>query len=389
MTGPSKQRGWAGLIRAAVLGLALLLTGCQPGPPAPPPSSGAPVSPGTSRPPATPEPSSPAVPSPPGTSSPTRPSPAEPSASPEPGSVHFTAQGDIGLSTGAWDVLDTIRGLRPELNLALGDFSYEAGREQDFCDMVTGKLGGGFAYQVVTGNHESDGHDGDIANIVNCLPNRLSGLQGEYGIQWYADYPERNPLVRFIMVSPGIEFHDGNTLDYSRGSERWQWTAAALDGAKSKHIPWTVVGMHTPCLSVGKYGCQAGRDFTNLLIDKKADLVLTGHDHIYQRSHQLGAGQGCPALVPDTFSGGCLADSNGPMVQGAGTVFATVGTGGVGLYEVHDQDPEAPYFATWSGKNRDAALGTLDVTATADRLSARFVPAAGYSFTDTFEIGRK
>jgi hypothetical protein len=77
------------------------------------------------------------------------------------------------------------------------------------------------------------------------------------------------------------------------------------------------------------------------------------------------------------------------MAQGAGTVFVTVGTGGVGLYDVDDQDPEAGYFAAWSGKNRDAALGTLDVTATKDRLSAKFIPANGYTFTDSFSIGRK
>jgi hypothetical protein len=77
------------------------------------------------------------------------------------------------------------------------------------------------------------------------------------------------------------------------------------------------------------------------------------------------------------------------MVRGEGTVFATVGTGGAGLYDVHDDDSEAGYFAAWSGRNRNPALGTLDVTATADRLSARFVPADGYTFTDAFSIERK
>jgi hypothetical protein len=110
---------------------------------------------------------------------------------------------------------------------------------------------------------------------------------------------------------------------------------------------------------------------------------------MYQRSHQLGGGVGCPALVPDTFSSGCITDSDASMVQGAGTVFATVGTGGVGLYDVRDDDSEARYFAAWSGRNRDPALGTLDVKATADRLSARFVPAEGYTFTDAFSIERK
>src|SRR6476659_1969100 len=210
MTGLSKQRTWSG-VAPAVLSLALLLTACQSGPPAPP--SGTPVSPGTSGPPATISSSPVETPSPAGTAPPTKSESA----------VHFTAQGDIGLGTGARKVLDTVNGLHSELNLALGDFSYEAGREQEFCDLVTGKLGGDCPYQVVTGNHESDGHDGDIANIVKCLPNKVPGLQGEYGVQWYADYPERDPLVRFIMVSPGIEFHDGNTLDYSPNSERWRW----------------------------------------------------------------------------------------------------------------------------------------------------------------------
>jgi hypothetical protein len=76
------------------------------------------------------------------------------------------------------------------------------------------------------------------------------------------------------------------------------------------------------------------------------------------------------------------------MVNGAGTVFATVGVGGAGLYEVNENDPEMGYFAAWSGKNHDPAFGTLDVTATGDQLSARFVPAKGFNFPDTFTIGQ-
>jgi hypothetical protein len=350
LSATSKKCRTVGTVAALFVCLGLLLAGCQPGPPEPSPSS--------------------------------------PSAIPET-SVHFTAQGDISVSTGARKVLDTIAGLNPQLNLALGDLSYKAGIEQEFCDMVTAKLGADFPYEVVAGNHESDGHEGDIENFVKCLVNKLPGLQGAYGTQWYVDVPEKNPLVRFIMVSPGIDFKDGQPLDYSKDSERWRWTSDAIDGAQSTRIPWTVVGMHTPCLSVGKYGCQAGEDFTNMLMDKKVDLVLSGHDHDYQRTHQLGVGGSCPDLIPETFSAGCLADSDDSMVQGAGTVFVTVGTGGAGLYDVIDSDSEAGYFAAWSGRNRDPALGTLDVTATADRLSARFVPAEGYTFTDSFTIRRR
>ncbi len=48
--------------------------------------------------------------------------------------------------------------------------------------------------------------------------------------------------------------------------------------------------MHKPCLSLGEYACDIGADLTNLLLSKKVDLVLSGHEHIYQRSKQLGAG---------------------------------------------------------------------------------------------------
>ena len=353
-------------LTAGLLAVGLLLTACQPAPPPEPP---------------TPSPSETSGPSPSGSSGPSSPQPGPG------GTVHFTAQGDIGVGSGAKKVLDAIAELKPQLNLALGDYSYKSGIEEQFCGMVTGKLGTELPYQLVTGNHESDGHEGDIENFVRCLPNKLPGLQGEYGTQWYADVPEKNPVVRFVLVSPGIDFRNG-PLDYSKGSERWRWTTDAIDSAKSQGIPWTVVGMHVPCLSVGRYDCQAGEEFTNMLIEKKVDLVLSGHDHVYQRTYQLGTGAGCPGLQAAAFARSCLADSDSSMVQGHGTVFATVGTGGVGLYDIDSKDPEMGYFATASGKNRNAAFGTLDVKATQQELNARFVAAKGYSLTDSFTIRR-
>ena len=241
----------------------------------------------------------------------------------------------------------------------------------------------------MTGNHESDGQDGDIEKYVRCLPNKLPGLQGEYGIQWRVDVPEQNPVVRFILVSPGIDFRGGEPLDYSRAASAGAGPRTPSTKPKSQNIPWTVVGMHTPCLSVGNYDCQAGEDFTNMLIEKKVDLVLSGHDHVYQRTHQLATGGAARNSFPPAFASGCLADTDGAMAQGSGTVFATVGVGGVGLYNVRSEDPEMRYFASTSGKNQDPAFGTLDVMATADELAARFVPADGYSFSDSFTLRRK
>lgn len=364
--GSLSKRGRVGL-GAVLLSLTVILAACDPGPPEPTPSPTQPVP------------------------SPTQPAPEPTFIQPPPSreSVHFTAQGDVGLGPGAKKVLDVIAGLDPQFNLALGDLSYKKGLEEEFCDMVTGKLGTDFPYQLIAGNHESDGEDGDIEKFARCLPNKLPGLEGEYGKQWRVDVPEQNPLVRFILVSPGIDFKNGRPLDYSRGSERWRWTADAIDQARSEGIPWTVVAMHVPCFSVGEKSCQAGEDFTNMLIDKKVDLVLSGHDHVYQRSHQVGLNGSCSKLAAADFSALCLTDKDNSMSQGGGTVFVTVGVGGVDLYNVKNNDPEVGYFSTYSGKNRNPALGTLDVTVTEEELAARFVPAEGYSFTDSFTLQRK
>jgi hypothetical protein len=283
---------------------------------------------------------------------------------------------------------DKVAELKPDLNLALGDFSYKAGAEQAFCDMVTGKLGQQFPYELITGNHESDGHDGDINNFVRCLPNRLPGLQGEYGKQWYVDVPQERPLVRFILISPGMTFQDGKQLDYRRGSENFAWTESAIDGARASGIPWTVMGMHALCFSMGHYDCQAGQSLTNMIISKKVDLVLTGHEHTYQRTHQLRVKAGCPYIWAGFFEPECVADRDNSLMQGNGTVFVTVGVGGQGQHEVYDADSEAGYFAVWSGANRNPALGTLDVNVTGKRMDVRFVPADGFTFTDSFTIAR-
>jgi hypothetical protein len=292
------------------------------------------------------------------------------------------------MGGGAKKVLDVIAGLKPDLNIVLGDLSYRAGAEQAFCDMVTAKLGQDFPYELITGNHESDGHDGAIGTFAQCLPNRLPGLKGDYGTQWYVDVPQDRPLVRFILISPGISFPGGQPLDYSPGSDRWRWTESAIDGARAANIPWTVVGMHTPCFSMGHYGCQAGAELTNMLVSKDVDLVLTGHEHVYQRTRQLGLTASCPVLVPEEARAECVADADNSLAHGKGTVFVTVGVGGEGHHNVQADDPEAGLFAVWSGNNHDPALGTLDVELTDSRLDARFVPAAGFTFTDAFAIDR-
>lgn len=302
-----------------------------------------------------------------------------------PGELHVTTAGDYSASAAAAGVLAGIGAAKPDLNLALGDLSYgSTGAEQSWCDLVTANTGAGFPFELVSGNHESNGQNGNINDFAACLPNQLPGLIGTYGRQYYVDVPQQDPVARFIMISPGMPFSDG-TWNYSEGTARYNWTAAAIDGARSASIPWVVVGMHATCLSMGQYSCVAGASLTNLLLNKKVDLVLNGHEHLYQRSKQLGTGGGCTGIVPGSYQSGCVRDADNALTKGAGTVFATVGTGGVALRDVNTADPEAPYFAGYSGLNAVPSHGMLDLQFTKTSLDARFVATSG-NFTDAFAI---
>jgi hypothetical protein len=276
-------------------------------------------------------------------------------------------------------------------NLALGDLSYGILQpETAWCNYVKARVGDTFPFQLVAGNHEDDTPAGyNIDNFARCLPDRIGSITGIYSREYYFDYPPTSPLARVILISPNMTFHNGGTYSYPAGSAHYDWVAAAIDGARAASIPWVIVGMHQNCISMGvKNSCQIGTDLFDLLVDKKVDLVLQGHDHDYQRSKQLAlATPSCTSIPTNSYNPSCVVDdgADGDYTKGAGSVLVIVGSGGISLYNVNQADSEAGYFNSWMGDNSDPTYGFLQVELTDNRLSASFVPAAG-AFTDSFTI---
>lgn len=302
--------------------------------------------------------------------------------------VHLVAAGDFGARTATDSVLTRMGSLAPDAALALGDLSYrDVLPESAWCAYVKARVGEGFPFQLISGNHESlDVNDGDINDFSACLPNQVPRVVGTYGREYYMDLPQGTPLVRVINASPTLTFEDGKWV-YATGDAHFNWVSAAIDSGRAKGARWIVVAAHVPCVSVGVYNCPANRDFYNMLLEKKVDLVLHGHEHAYMRTHQLRAGAtGCPTLAVGTFDPDCVADSDGAFIQGQGTVFATVGTGGTPLRDVNPADSEAGYFAKFSGLNADPTYGLLDIRATDTRLAAEFVATSGAGITDSFTV---
>ena len=81
-----------------------------------------------------------------------------------------------------------------------------------------------------------------------------------------------------------------------------------------------------------------------------------------------------------------MVDSDNQFAYGAGTVIATVGTGGVGINSQNASDPEAGYFATFQGSNANPTFGFLRFTVSPTSISAEFVRGSGGSFSDGFTI---
>ena len=301
--------------------------------------------------------------------------------------VRFGAAGDFAMNPGTTGaVLDSIAEADLDAFFVTGDLSYaDPGSEQAWCDFVTERVGAGFPFELLAGNHESNGQDGNINDFSACLPNQLPGAVGTYGRQYYVDVPQTDPLLRFVMISPDLPFPDG-TWSYAAGTPRYAWTAAAIDGARVEGIPWVVVGMHKVCLSVGNYDCEVGTDLTNMLLAKKVDLVVSGHEHNYQRTKQLTLGPGCAGLAIGGYDPDCVADADDDLRKGAGTVFATIGTAGVEQRPIYPSDPEAPYFAAMAGSNQDLTYGFGQFDVSPTRLAMSFVPAAVGTYTDDFTI---
>jgi hypothetical protein len=328
-----------------------------------------------------------------------------------PDPVRFVATGDYGRTANTDKVLTRMNTHFQSDNIAfhlgIGDLSYGLnGQESAWCTYMRNGMGDSVPFVLLAGNHEDDrrlnGYIGNFIAAPDCFSDPV-GATGAYGAQYWFDYGEQ---MRIIMIAPGLPVFS-KTYRYRVGSTEYQWLSQTIDQAREAGIPWVIVGMHMNCLTMGTKGCHeldpggsGAGDLLNLLIAKKVDLVLQGHDHTYQRSKQLAHSPGCTVLRGDysatggaaaVYDSDCVADDGADAAypKNAGTVFVISGLGGDDIYPVNEADAEAPYFARWMGAgSAGAGFGFLSVTIQGNRLTGEFIPAEAGRFTDSFTIGQ-
>jgi hypothetical protein len=187
--------------------------------------------------------------------------------------VRFIAFGDSG--TGSADqqaVRDQMKAVPIDLMIHLGDIAYGSGTRaqlESYFFRVYADLLRDVAVFPASGNHEYETEDAAPFREAFLLPEN----GGSDGFErWYSyDFGD----VHFVV------------LDTERvGPSQVAWLDADL---VANHLPWTIVYFHRPPYSSGEHGSDANvqRSFVPLLVKHHVPLVLSGHDHHYERSKPL------------------------------------------------------------------------------------------------------
>jgi hypothetical protein len=144
-----------------------------------------------------------------------------------------------------------------------------------------------------------------------------------------------------------------SNIGMNAGSAQEQWLRSDL----AMHPTRCVLAVwHHPRFSSGEHGNNAGtQPVWQALYDAGADVVVTGHDHLYERfAPQNGAGE---------------------LDRSRGIRQFIVGTGGAEMYSFIKIQPN-------SEVRNNETFGVLKLTLYTDRYEWRFMPVAGSSFTD-------
>ena len=223
------------------------------------------------------------------------------------GNLVVTAYGDHGTQRASEAVMLGAAAVDADFHLHLGDLSYANGRPSVWNQWfkLIEPLATDRPYLTMLGNHEVEAQWWGDA----CYRNRFHLPNNKFY------YALRHDHLALIVI-------DSEHMGYAEGLTQRNWAQAELEAATADpRVSWIVVALHRPLYSSSYHGGNADlvRFLEPLLIEYDVDLVLAGHDHIYERSFPIIGGQ------PQTRERRSYVDINAP-------IHVTSGGGGDSLY---------------------------------------------------------
>jgi hypothetical protein len=247
--------------------------------------------------------------------------------------------GDEPVLTSTYAKTAALVGALDALVLTLGDTTYPVGAPTEFATCFN-PTWGAFKDRIrpTPGNHEyyTPGAEGYFSYFGALAgPDRRGYYSFDYG-SWH-----------FISLN--------SNLDASPQSAQYQWLAADL--ASSSGTLCTIAYWHYPVFSSGMHGNIAHMAaIFGALQAAGVDIVLNGHDHIFER------------FAPQ--------NADGTANPARGVREFVVGTGGAVNYSLETPRPN-------SEVRDNTSHGILRFTLGEGRYSWQFVPIAGDALRDT------
>lgn len=294
----------------------------------------------------------------------------------------FTAFGDQGVSYDALANDQLLLGQNPAFHLHAGDVCYAdddgQGEEGDAYDArvwdqflaQTESVAARVPWMITTGNHDMEAW---------YSPDGYGGQAARWSLPENGPDPERAPGVySFTYANVGVVALDANDVSHEipanrgyTGGRQTAWLERRLKELRAdRDVDFVVVFFHHCAYSTSTHASDGGvREAWTALFDRHhVDLVINGHNHVYERTDPVRDGRATGRLP--------IGGSIDP--QREGTVYVTAGGAGKELYDfpvpdsyeghVDDRD-SVPSFHWEKGKKRNP-----------DRVEWSRVRYTGFSF---------
>ena len=264
-----------------------------------------------------------------------------------------------------------------DLILWLGDAAYPTGTDEQysynvFTDHYEKILSKSVVYPAV-GNHDlfysnSSTQTGPYYDIFNLPKN---GEAGGYPSGTEAYYSFNYGNIHFVSLESNID-----SFGVTSTNAMLNWLDSDLT---MNTMQWNIVMFHCPPYSKGYHDSDIDPDMTYMrenvvpiLEAHRVDLVLSGHDHDYERSSLLYGHYGLSStfnssMAIDTGSGAGLSYYRKVAPDFKGTVYAVVGSTG-SLETVQTSWPHPAMYSHFENE-----FGSMAIDVDGDTLTCNFV----------------